>query len=148
MTETQESERTWVSYIFPANLMFYLETCCDTFHEHFRSGRCRVKHSNYSSTTYIDCTLESTATASTNISNYFCALWPKRRIELFTNVVGISQSSPRSLFVSHFASCSSFPKETPELKIRLRFFFRSVANRSQVLTTHAQLFDSNACAAF
>ena len=60
----------------------------------------------------------------------------------------ISQSSPRRLFVSHFASCSSFPKETPELKIRLRFFFRSVANRSQVLATHAQLFDSNACAAF
>ena len=62
--------------------------------------------------------------------------------------MGISQSSPRRLFVSHFASCSSFPKETPELKIQLRFFFRSVANRSQVLTTHAQLFDSNACAAF
>ena len=62
--------------------------------------------------------------------------------------MGISQSSPRRLFVSHFASCSSFPKETPELKIRLRFFFRSVANRSQVLVMHAQLFDSNACAAF
>ena len=36
---------------------------------------------------------DSTATASTNISNYFCALWPKRHIELFTNVVEISQSS-------------------------------------------------------
>ena len=33
---------------------------------------------------------------------------------------------------------SGFPKETPELKFRLGFFFRSVANRSQVQITHAQ----------
>ena len=46
--------------------------------------------------------IDSTATASTNISNYFCALWPERRIELFTNVVEISQSSPRRLFICHF----------------------------------------------
>ena len=46
--------------------------------------------------------MESTATASTNISNYFCALWPKRRIELSKNVVEISQSSPRRFFTSHF----------------------------------------------
>ena len=42
--------------------------------------------------------MDSAAAASTNISNYFCALWPKRRIELFTNVVEISQSSPRRYF--------------------------------------------------
>ena len=46
--------------------------------------------------------MESTATASTNISNYFCALWPKRCIELSKNVVEISQSSPRTFFTSHF----------------------------------------------
>ena len=33
--------------------------------------------------------------------------------------------------------CSGFPRETPELKFRLGFFFRSVANGSQVLITHA-----------
>ena len=42
--------------------------------------------------------IDGAAAASTNISNYFCALWPKRRIELFTNVVEISQSSPRRYF--------------------------------------------------
>ena len=85
--------------------MFYLQTCCDTFREHFCSGKCRVTHSNNSSTTYIDYTLCSTATASTNISNYFCALWPKRRVELFTNVGEIWQSSPHRIFISSFASC-------------------------------------------
>ena len=30
-----------------------------------------------------------------------------------------------------------FPKETPKLKFRLRFYMRSVANRSQVVNTHA-----------
>ena len=46
--------------------------------------------------------IDSTVTASTNISNYFCALWPKRRVELFTNVVEIPQSSPRRFFISYF----------------------------------------------
>ena len=36
-----------------------------------------------------------------------------------------------------FGNYSGFPKETPELKFRLHFYFRSVANRSQVLITHA-----------
>ena len=57
MTETQKNKRAWVSYIFPANFIFYLETCCDTFHEHFRSSKYRITHPNYSSTTYIDYTL-------------------------------------------------------------------------------------------
>ena len=56
-TEHIERKRAWVSYIFPANTIFYLETCCDTFQVHFQSGKCRVTHSNYSSTTYIDYTL-------------------------------------------------------------------------------------------
>ena len=43
--------------------------------------------------------IDSTATVSTNISNYFCALWPKWPIELITNMVGISQSSCR-FFIS------------------------------------------------
>lgn len=57
LPETYENKRAWVSYIFPANTIFYLETCCDTFHVHFQSGKFRVTHSNYSSTTYIDYTL-------------------------------------------------------------------------------------------
>ena len=57
MTETQKNKRAWVSYIFPANFIFCLETCCDTFHEHFRSSKYRITHPNYSSTTYIDYTL-------------------------------------------------------------------------------------------
>ena len=46
--------------------------------------------------------------ASTNVSNYFCALWPTRHIELFTNVMEISQSSPgrfcKSFAYFHFAN--------------------------------------------
>ena len=41
-------------------------------------------------------------------SNYFCALWPTRHIELFTNVMEISQSSPgrfcKSFAYFHFAN--------------------------------------------
>lgn len=37
LPETYENKRAWVSYIFPANTIFYLETCCDTFHVHFQS---------------------------------------------------------------------------------------------------------------
>ena len=56
--ETQENRRAnWVNYIFLANMIFHLETWCDTFHAHFQSGECRVTHSNYSSTTYINYTL-------------------------------------------------------------------------------------------
>ena len=58
-SETQENERAWVSYIFLANMISHLETCCDTFYVHFRSLRCRVTHSSYSSTTYIDYTLQT-----------------------------------------------------------------------------------------
>ena len=43
---------------------------------------------------------------------------------------------------------SGFPRETTELKFRLGFFFRSVANRSQVLITHSQPFEPDACAKF
>ena len=56
---TQENERAWVRYIFLANMISHLETCCDTFYVHFRSLRCRVTHSSYSSTTYIDYTLQT-----------------------------------------------------------------------------------------
>ena len=34
------------------------------------------------------------------------------------------------------------------VEIPASFFFRSVANRSQVLITHAQTFESDACATF
>ena len=33
--ETQENKRAWVSFIFLANVIFYLETYSDTFHVHF-----------------------------------------------------------------------------------------------------------------
>ena len=49
---------------------------------------------------------------------------------------------------THTSNYSGFSKETPELKFRLRFFFRSVANRSQVIITHAQPSDSDTCAKF
>ena len=32
--ETQENKRAWVSFIFLANVIFYLETYSDTFHVH------------------------------------------------------------------------------------------------------------------
>ena len=44
MPETQEKKRAWVSYIFPANMIFYLETYCDTFHVHFLSGQSASCH--------------------------------------------------------------------------------------------------------
>ena len=34
--ETQENKRAWVSFIFLANVIFYLETYSDTFHVHFQ----------------------------------------------------------------------------------------------------------------
>ena len=56
-SETEENKRAWVSYIFLVNMIFHLETCCDTFHVHFWSGKCYVMPLNYWSTTYIDYTL-------------------------------------------------------------------------------------------
>ena len=101
MLETPENKRAWVRYIFPANLIFYLETCCDTFHVHFWQVSCHAFELFIDNVHWLHL-IDSTATASTNISNYFCALWPKRRIELFTNLVEIPQSSPRRFFISYF----------------------------------------------
>ena len=49
---------------------------------------------------------------------------------------------------THTSHYSGFSKETPELKFQLRFFFRSAANRSQVIITNAQPSDSDTCAKF
>ena len=38
---------------------------------------------------------------------------------------------------------SGFPKETPELKFRLRFFFRSATVCNSLINTHARRFDSD-----
>ena len=65
--ETQENKRAWVSFIFLANVIFYLETYSDTFHVHFHF--CFLESQNnffsqnrdfhYSSTTYVDYTLST-----------------------------------------------------------------------------------------
>ena len=47
-----------------------------------------------------------------------------------------------------YISLLGLSKGNAQVEIPASFFFRSVANRSQVLITHAQPFDSNACAMF
>ena len=42
--------------------------------------------------------------------------------------------------ISIFLSYSGFPKETPELKFRLRFFFRSATVCNSLINTHARRF--------
>ena len=50
-------------------------------------------------------------------------------------------SSLKLIFFCEKGLFSGFPKETPELKFRLRLFLRSIANCSQVLNAHARRFE-------
>ena len=110
-------------------MIFHLETCCDTFHVQLRLSKCRVTHSNHSSTTRIDCTLLTVKLQrqiTFQITFALCGL--NDAFELFTNVVEISQSSSRRFCKSLAYSISQITD--------FRFVSFRLANYSDPLSQH------------
>ena len=74
------------------------------------------------------------------ITFYFFLSWVLNLIKIRLGWSGTVHTKPPS--ASSFESISSFysgfPKETPELKFRLRFFFRSATVCNSLINTHAR----------
>ena len=73
--------------------------------------------------------------------NYACSVLYFCPLKTIIDACVIFQSVKLSFF-------SVFINARVEICFRLRFAYRSVANRNQVLITHPQPFDCNACVTF